>query len=107
MCNWSLITHVPPSTTIPSGTRDYQKHYYTRNVYHTHAHLDSECSALEQLTQFFRENLNDAKEKGYTEANINVICTRMQYSRIIAMYGISSITNMDKLQVFHNPYFIN
>jgi len=31
------------------------------------------CAAAE----FFRENLNDAKEKGYNEANINVICACM------------------------------
>jgi hypothetical protein len=61
------------STTVPSGTRDYQQHYYTRIVYHTHAHFDSVRNALGHLTQFFRENLNDAKEKDYTEAKMNVI----------------------------------
>jgi hypothetical protein len=61
-----LVAYYASSTSIPSATRDYQQHYYTSNVYHTHAHFDSVCKALEQLTQFFRENLNDPKEKGYT-----------------------------------------
>jgi hypothetical protein len=69
--------YVRTSTSIPSGTRYYQQHYYKRNSYHTHAHFDSVCSALEQLKQFFRENLNDAKQKGCTEAKINVIYTCM------------------------------
>jgi peptidase E len=66
-CVQLVANYVRTSTSIPSGTRDYQQHYYTRNVYHTHAHFDCVCSALEQLKQF-RENLNDAKEKCYTEA---------------------------------------
>jgi len=70
MCNWSLITYVPPPR-FPLAHVIIN----TRNVYHTHAHFDKVCSALEQLRLFFRENLNDAKEKGYTEAKINVIYT--------------------------------